>query len=346
MSNERHHAGQEAASQAVKPPLVSFVVLCYNYGRFLRDCIDAILGQEGSFDIDVIAVNDGSTDDTLQILNSYDDPRLKILDNGVNRGHIFTMNRGLAAATGKYVVRVDPDDRHRPNFLARTVPILEKYPEVGLVYGDVALINAAGEITAPRSDVDHGGKDFKGNELIPLLKKNFVPAPTVLARREAWMEAWPVPDGLAFNDWYFNVMLARKWEFYYVNEVLADYRVHGLNHHIMISADGSDERSILWILDRVYSEREADPALEDAKQECRHDVYATQYTKFASNYFWLGRNAQSRRCFLAAVRHDPARAMNPAHLRQFIGTFLPRSFYESTKRLLGRRQRVYPTSAR
>ena len=317
-------------------PLVSFVVPCYNYGRYLRDCLDRIFGQEGGYDIEVIAINDCSTDDTLDILRSYGDPRMRIIDHEVNRGHIFTVNEGLAAATGKYVVRIDPDDRHRPNFLKRTVPIIESHPEVGLVYADVALINAAGEITAPCSDVDHGGRDFKGNELIPLLKKNFVCAPTVLARREAWMEAWPVPDGLAFNDWYFNIMLARKWEFYYVSEVLADYRVHASNHHTKVSGDGSEERSVMYILDRVYSERELDPALEKAKQEAKNEVYASQFVDFATKYFWHADNANSRRCYVEAIRRDRRRLGDPRIIRHLLASFVPRSVYERAKRLAGR----------
>lgn len=317
-------------------PLVSFVVPCYNYGRYLRDCLDRIFRQEGGYDIEVIAINDCSTDDTLEILRSYDDPRMRIIDHEVNRGHIFTVNEGLAAATGKYIVRIDPDDRHRLNFLRRTVPILERYPEVGLVYADVALINAAGEVTAACSDTDHGGKDFKGNELIPLLKKNFICAPTVVARREAWMEAWPVPDGLAFNDWYFNIMLARKWEFYYVHAVLADYRVHASQHHTKVASDGTEERSVMWILDRLYSEREGDPALERAKQAAKREVYGSQFTDFGTKYFWFSDNANSRRCYLNAIRHDRRRLRDPRILRQLVATFIPRSMYDRAKRMVGK----------
>jgi glycosyltransferase involved in cell wall biosynthesis len=321
----------------VSAALVSFVVPCYNYGRYLRDCLDQILAQEGGYDIEIIAINDRSTDDTLAILQSYTDPRLHVIDHEVNRGHVFTVNEGLSASTGKYVVRVDPDDRHRLNFLRRTVPVLERYPEVGLVYADVALINAAGEITAPCSDVDHGGKDFKGNELIALLKKNFICAPTVVARREAWMEAWPVPDGLAFNDWYFNLMLARKWEFYYVSEVLADYRVHGSNHHTKISSDGSEEQSVIWLLDRVYAEREADATLEQAKREAKSEVYSSQYLDFGSKYFGHADNRKSRRCYTAANRYDPRHAVNPRVLRHLLASFIPRPLYNKAKQILGAR---------
>ena len=318
-------------------PLVSFVVPCYNYGRYLRDCIDHVLGQAGGYEIEVIAVNDASPDDTINILSSYSDPRLKIIDRRENKGHVFTVNEGFEAARGKYLVRIDPDDRHHPQFLLKTVPVLESEPSIGLAYGNVNIIGPEGQLWVERSDTQHGGKDFRGNELIALMKCNFICAPTVIARREAWMSAWPVPKGLAFNDWYFNLMLARKWDYFYCDDVLADYRVHGQNHHIKISVDGSEERSVLWLLDKLYSEIEADPSLESAKQRAKSEVYASQYLDFARKYFGHGMNAQSRRCFAEAWRWNPEDFRRGDLLRLWLAAYLPRPWYEAIKKLLRRR---------
>src|SRR5437016_7553682 len=86
------------------------------------------------------------------------------------------------------------------------------------------------------------------------------------------MSVWPTPDALAFNDWYFNVMLARRYEYYYVNKVLADYRVHSLNHHSRIVVGKTEEPSVLWVLNKVYSEPEEDLVLERTKQHMRRRV--------------------------------------------------------------------------
>ncbi len=61
----------------VRNPLVSFVVPCYNYGRFLPDCLEGIFKQEGGYDFEIVAVDDASTDDTLDVLNRFRDPRLR-----------------------------------------------------------------------------------------------------------------------------------------------------------------------------------------------------------------------------------------------------------------------------
>lgn len=285
-------------------PLVSFVIPCYNYGRYLRDCLHGIFTQEGEYDIEVIAVNDGSPDDTIDILREWKDSRLKIIDRKENRGHVYTVNEGFAAARGKYLVRIDPDDRHRPSFLRTLVPVLESQPQVGMAYGNVALIDAQGQIHLEGSDTQHGGRDFCGNEFVSLLKSNFICAPTVIARREAWMSAWPVPEGLAFNDWYFNIMIAREWDSYYSNQVLADYRVHDSNWHRKISLDGSEERSVLQLLDRVYQETETSSELEQAKRSARAAVYGSHYLDFATKYFGNRMHSEARRCFRQAWEQD------------------------------------------
>lgn len=321
-------------------PLVSFVVPCYNYGRYLRDCLDRILAQEGGYDLEIIAINDCSPDDSLAILQSYTDPRLRIINHGQNRGHVFTVNKGMEQTRGKYVVRIDPDDRHDPLFLRTLVPLLEENERIGLAYANVDIINAEGQVTVRRADTVHGGRDFTGNELIALMKKNFICAPTVIARREAWMSAWPIPEGLAFNDWYFNLMLARRWDFHYCDKVLADYRVHGNNWHSRISADGSEERSVIWLLDKIYGETEADALLERQKQAAKYEVYAAHYLDFGIKHFGRGSSQQARRCFAEAWRWNPAAFKNPSYLRLWLATFLPRPLYDQLKRLAHRSRTI------
>src|SRR5690349_4043684 len=103
-------------------PLVSFVVPCYNYARYLTDCLSSIFQLRGGFDIEVIAIDDCSRDNTLEILNSFSDPRLKVIKHVSNKGHVFTVNEGLEQTRGNYVARIDPDDRYRADFLIETVP--------------------------------------------------------------------------------------------------------------------------------------------------------------------------------------------------------------------------------
>lgn len=315
-------------------PEISFVVLSYNFAPFLGECIQSILGQEGEHQFEIILVDDASTDGTERLLHSFNDPRLKVIRHTENLGHVRTVNEALSYVRGRYVARIDGDDRYRPNYLNNVLPVFERYPEVGLIYGNAAVMDECGQITIGSSDRVHKGADHKGYELVKLLEENFICAPTVIARREAWDRCLPVPAGLAFHDWYFTVMMARRYQFYYLHRVLADYRVHSGNHHSRIVRDKTDEPSIFAILNRVFNELEAMGSLEQAKRRARRRIYGRHYLTLADKYFGMGMNGDASRCYWAAVRNRPSYLLNFGVQRRLGATIIGREQYEFGKALV------------
>jgi glycosyltransferase involved in cell wall biosynthesis len=322
---------------ASNAPLVSFVVLCYNHERYIGECLRAIFDQQGEHAFEVIVVDDASTDGSQEIIRSFRDPRLRVIAHQTNVGHARTVNEALALARGAFVARIDGDDRYRPHYLSTVLERFHSYPSVGLVYGDVALIDERGAITQRHGARAYPGRDVVGNELVRLLKTNFICAPTVIARREAWLKALPVPDHLAFHDWWFTVLMARAWDFCYVDDELADYRVHPHNYHATIIRNGSEEPSIFWLLDRVFSESERDPELEAKKQQSRRRIYAAHYLTLADKYFGFRMDADARRCYLSALRRRPDLLGRPDVLRHLFGALAGHTRYERIKALVKRR---------
>src|SRR5262249_31017931 len=155
----------------------------------------------------------------------------------------------------------------------------------------------------------------------------------VIARREAWQRALPVPRGLAFNDWYFTLMMARDYDFYYVDQVLAEYRVHNANHHSKIVRDKSEEPSIFWLLDRIFSEPEKTCELEAQKQGKKRRIYGVHYLTLANKYFGSHMAADARRCYLRALRYRPPYLLQPDVLRRVAATFVGYKAYECMKSL-------------
>lgn len=100
-------------------PAVSVIMPCYNTERFLAQAMDSVLAQTLA-NIEVVAVNDGSTDSTLSMLEDYaaKDPRIKII-TGPNGGYGVAMNKGLDAATGRYIAILEPDDWYEPAMLQK-----------------------------------------------------------------------------------------------------------------------------------------------------------------------------------------------------------------------------------
>jgi glycosyltransferase involved in cell wall biosynthesis len=118
------------------PPRVSVVIPCYNYGRFLPDCVRSVLDQPG-VDVDVLVVDDASPDNSGEVARriAATDPRVRVREHAVNRGHIATYNDGLASVTGDYLVLLSADDLLTPGSLARSAALLAANPGVGMVYG-------------------------------------------------------------------------------------------------------------------------------------------------------------------------------------------------------------------
>jgi hypothetical protein len=120
-------------------PTVSVVVPCYRYGRFLRECVQSVLDQEG-VDVRVLIIDDASPDDSALVAQrlAEADDRVEVRVHAENRGHIATYNEGLLEwADGDYCVLLSADDLLTPGSLARATALLEGHPEVAFVYGHV-----------------------------------------------------------------------------------------------------------------------------------------------------------------------------------------------------------------
>lgn len=103
----------------------------YNGATYLREAIDSILNQ--SFrDFEFIIVNDGSTDESLRIIKSYEDTRIVLIDNEGNKGLIYSLNTAFQQAKGKYIARMDADDVSLPDRLQKQFNFLEEHTEIGV----------------------------------------------------------------------------------------------------------------------------------------------------------------------------------------------------------------------
>jgi glycosyltransferase involved in cell wall biosynthesis len=316
----------------MKAPSVSFVVICYRTEKYVGEAIASILAQEKYSDFEIVAVDDASPDGTVDVLRSIGDPRLRVLVNERNLGPMPTVERGLREARGKYVTRFDSDDRYRPNFLKTLVPILDRHPDVAFAYGDAAMIGPDGEIREKKLDRHHQERDFHGSEWLALLEHNFICNPAVITRREAWLEALPIPPGTVLGDWHLSTAIARKHNFYYCDEVVAEYRIHPGNYHSQTFLDGREERQVIGYLERVFSEQEASPEQERAKRAAARRIWARNYRTLADKYFGAGKLAEARRCYWQAIRkgHD----LSLTGLRRLGATYLNPEQYAKLKRRL------------
>lgn len=118
--------------------LVSVVMPVYNGALYLREAIDSILSQTHT-NLELIIINDGSTDDSEEIIRSYDDSRIRYILNEKNCGICVTLNKGLDAAQGKYIARMDCDDISVSERLQKQVEYMEQNPDIGISGSDIIV---------------------------------------------------------------------------------------------------------------------------------------------------------------------------------------------------------------
>lgn len=122
---------------------VSVIMPVLNGERYIRAAIESILQQTWS-DLELIVINDGSTDETGVILSSYNDPRLCVLTHEHSQGIARSLNNGIQNSTGRYICRMDADDIAMPTRVEQQLAYLEKNPAVAMVGCNTILIDSGG----------------------------------------------------------------------------------------------------------------------------------------------------------------------------------------------------------
>lgn len=227
-------------------PLVSVVVPSFNHARYLRECVDSVLSQDHPA-VELIVVDDGSTDGSLDLLKSYGD-RLRLLQQQGGR-QARARNLALAVARGELVAFLDSDDRWRPGRLSAAVAAFRAQPQAALVWADHAFIDADGRPQGERRWVSPGG-DFRRL----LIAGNPICNATVTVRRDVldqiggFNEAAPrVCDGAAWTQ-----IAARGHRFVHLPQVLLDYRLHGGNDSARFAPMTHDRDTALLAAAQAY----------------------------------------------------------------------------------------------
>lgn len=216
------------ARRAVTLPLVTALVTAYEAERFVGEAVDAALAQDYPADrLEVVVVDDGSTDATAAILadRAARDARVRVVRQA-NAGYTAATSTGVLAAGGELIALLDADDVWPPAKLSRQVPALLA-AGAGLLYGDMEVIDEHGTVIDPSwlgADAPPEGRDWVG-----LLAGNAATSSSVLVRAEL-AKAWcPIPDDVAFADWYLAVRAAQEAGVVFLREPRTGYRYHGRN---------------------------------------------------------------------------------------------------------------------
>ena len=217
----------------MKPPLrVDVVVTNHNYGRFLPQAIESALAQTHP-DVNVVVVDDGSSDDSRDVLRGYEDRVEVVLKE--QGGQASALNAGLERCGGDVLLVLDADDRLRPHAAERVAAAFTARPGLAKVQFPMAIVDAEG---TPTGEVKPGGHlqaptgDQRRAELAFPFDLPWLPGGGTGFRSEAVRRILPIPGAdypRSGADWYLVHLTALLGEAALLEEVCAEYRVHGGN---------------------------------------------------------------------------------------------------------------------
>ena len=230
-------------------PGVSVVIPSFNHARYLGECLDSVLAQQPA-PLEVIVVDDGSTDGSLDLLRGYGS-RIQLLQQQGGR-QARARNLALGVARGELIAFLDSDDRWRAGRLAAALAAFAAQPRATLAWADYAHIDAAGRVLGEQRWTPRA-EDFRR----VLIAGNPICNATVTVRRGALAEIGGfdervprVCDGAA---WY--QLAARGHAFVHVPQVVLDYRIHGGNDSARFAPMTRDRDTALLAAAQAYLQR-------------------------------------------------------------------------------------------
>jgi glycosyltransferase involved in cell wall biosynthesis len=238
-------------------PLVSVIIPCYNQARFLGEAIASAQRQTHS-PVEVIVVDDGSSDDTASVATAH--PEVRYIRQR-NRGAAAARTAGLHESRGEFLIFLDADDRLLSDAAAIGLEALRAHPDWAFATGHVRLIaqDGAPEGIPPQ---DHAN----GNQYVALLRSNYIWTPGVILYRRSTLASIGSfdPAARASADYELNIRIARRAPIGCHHHVVLEYRRHGGN----MSADAGEMlRSAVSVRRAQRKHAAGDPAARQAWKE-------------------------------------------------------------------------------
>ena len=271
---------------------VSVIIPAFNHASFLPEAVRSVLAQSLS-PLEVIVVDDGSTDDTAEVLRPYEG-RVRVLRQP-NRGVAAARNTGAAAASGQMLAFLDADDSWLPSKLERQVARAEAEPGLGLIHCGVVEVDDQGRTRVSCLD---GMEGLVSREMLLFRRRVILGGGSAaVVPRSVFQRVGGFDERLSTSaDWDLYYRIARRYRVGFVSEILVRYRVHAGNMHWNVHAMARD---MLAAYASAFSE--ADPDL----QALSRSAYGRLHSMLAGSFFRAGEYRQFALHAMASLATRP-----------------------------------------
>ncbi|MCS7272645.1 MAG: glycosyltransferase [Fimbriimonadales bacterium] len=296
-------------------PRVSVLIPSYNHARFLPATLQSVFDQTYT-DYEIVVVDDGSTDGSVELLRSYGD-RIRLFTQQ-NRGTYPTLNRCVAESRGEYLAILNSDDLWAPTKLEKQVAFLDAHPQVGLVHTGGHFIDAEGRILSNNPLGFPWPRTPTGNIIELLVRYNRIVPSSAVLRRECFERVGGFREDLyGLGDWEMWLRVALEYDIGYIDEPLTLYRVHGANaflqHRRLLEDEVKVRSETIHACETRFMQRANDP-------RAMRLALAHSYACLGTDYALLGDRKRARQAYIRSLQLYPLRFKSVLRLML---TFLP-----------------------
>jgi len=255
---------------------ISVIIPNFNYGRFIGEAIESVLVQTYQ-PIEIIVIDDGSTDDSVKIVESFG-KKVKLIKQE-NGGVGKARNTGVKNSKGDFLAFLDADDRWLPQKIERQMEHFRLDPDIGLITTAMSEFDKNGNIT---SQFTEGKNGWCAKDMLLMFPVVIGPGSTALLKRRVIEQVGGFDENKQMypsEDWEFCYRVAQKFKVYVVSEVLVEYRNHGGNGHLKVP---HFERGMLLAFEKTFLY--ASPDI----QKLKNQAYGNLHKILAGSYFQAG----------------------------------------------------------
>lgn len=219
--------------------MISIVTASYNYEEFIGETISSVLNQTYQ-NWEMIIIDDCSNDGSVDIIKSFQDERIKLFTNPRNLGLAKTVQKGIEKATGDWIVFLESDDILKPDYLEKKVKIINKNPDVNLIFNDCEFFGDEKKtydfnIVLKKTRHILSEKHYPANLFYNFFQSNKIfTFSNVAVKKSDLLKVDYEPKMDYLLDWHLWIQLAYLGKFYYIDEQLTKWRLHN-NSYINVS---------------------------------------------------------------------------------------------------------------
>jgi glycosyltransferase involved in cell wall biosynthesis len=296
-------------------PLVSVFMKSYNHESFISEAIESVLRQDFE-DLELIVVDDASTDGSRTVIKRYaqQDARIRMIFHEHNLGITKVVNDGIDAAEGKFIAQIDSDDVWVNHKLRKQLAVLERNENL-LVWSEGTIIDGRGRPLGKTFSefFKTTSKKKRGALFQTLLLGNYIFGSSLMYKKVN-LDGLHYDERLMYNnDYKFLLELARKYEFYYIAEPLAKYRIHGKNA-LEGSGPEAPRRRRRGYAEEVWIRQEM---LQQYGGEIPNETKAEMQATLGFCYAELGEYRNAFSSYVQAFKHNPYSWSNLTYITLF-----------------------------